>query len=65
MKSNAFCAICRECFVAIVIFFLASMSGCLTPLSTQVPDKVDNTGSVARYQRALIVGEAYWRRRRE
>lgn len=62
MKSNVFGTICTEWFlkpaVIIALFSLASMSGCMTPLSTRVPDKVDNTGSVSRYQRALIVGEA-------
>ena len=58
MKNNAFGCVCREYILMIVLFSLGSMSGCLPPLSTRVPDKVDNRGSVARYQQALIVGES-------
>jgi len=40
------------------LIFLGTLAGCLPPLSTQVPDKVGNRGSVARYQRALVLGES-------
>jgi outer membrane protein len=58
MKNNAFYAVCRECLFVAALISLGSMAGCLPPLSTRVPDQIDDTGRVARYQQALLIGES-------
>lgn len=62
MKSKAFGVICRDCFLNpvlfVALFSLGVLSGCHPALTKPVSDLVEDTDSVARYQRALTVGEA-------